>query len=206
MARNTRTFTDIDLNFIPSPLNLVMNDGIGTITCSTTSPTVTGIGTSFNTYSIVNGDLYVDSFTHVGKVKSIESSVSLTLYKNANITRVSYIFNYSIPADIVKRYDGDAVKASIRNLLLTSNYEKPFHPEIGTQISSLLFDLNTPMLSSVMEKMIRYTINNYEPRVELTGVSVDVSPDSNSVDVSIAFTILNTQTPQILNMVLERTR
>ena len=206
MTRNTRTFTDIDLNFIPSPLNLVMNDGIGTITCSTTSPTVTGIGTSFNTYSIVNGDLYVDSFTHVGKVKSIESSVSLTLYKNANITRVSYIFNYSIPADIVKRYDGDAVKASIRNLLLTSNYEKPFHPEIGTQISSLLFDLNTPMLSSVMEKMIRYTINNYEPRVELTGVSVDVSPDSNSVDVSIAFTILNTQTPQILNMVLERTR
>ena len=128
MTRNTRTFTDIDLNFIPSPLNLVMNDGIGTITCSTTSPTVTGIGTSFNTYSIVNGDIYVDSFTHVGKVKSIESSVSLTLYKNANITRVSYIFNYSIPADIVKRYDGDAVKASIRNLLLTSNYEKPFHP------------------------------------------------------------------------------
>lgn len=206
MARNTRTFTDIDLNFIPSPINLEINDGVGTITCSTTTSTVTGIGTDFSNYNIVNSNLYVDSLTYIGKVKSIESNTSLTLYKNAIITRVEYIFNYSSPSDIVKRYDEDSIKASIRNLLLTSNYERPFHPEIGTQISSLLFDLNSPMLSSSLEKMIRYTINNFEPRVELTEVLVMVAPDSNSVDVSVTFTILNTQTPQILSMVLERTR
>ena len=130
------------------------------------------------------------------------------LFRSANALHdyTGQEFKYSYGADIVKRYDEQAIKASVRNLILTSNYERPFHPEIGTQINSLLFEPATPMLSAVLERAIRTTINNFEPRVDLNDVQCVVNDDSNSVDVSIIFTILNTQTPQVLNLVLERTR
>ena len=113
---------------------------------------------------------------------------------------------HPVTGDINIRYDADAIKASVKNLVLTQNYERPFHSEIGSPMHSLLFDLATPLLTVTLQHVITDLITNHEPRVNLTMVQVDVSPDNNSVYVSIYFTILNTQSPITLDIILERTR
>ena len=205
MARNTRSFSDLDFNFIPSPQYIVENDGIGLLSSSTTSDILVGTNTVFSRYDMSQRSIHING-TFVGKVKAVIDNLHLQLYKNALANFTGQSFKYSNPADIVKRYDEQAIKSAVRNLILTSNYERPFHPEIGTQINSLLFEPATPMLSAVLERTIRTAINNFEPRVDLNDVQCVVNEDNNSVEVSIIFTILNTQTPQVLNLVLERTR
>ena len=205
MARNTRTFSDLDFNFAPSPVYLVENDGIGLITSDINSTILVGTNTTFSKYDMAQRNIHING-TFIGKVKTITDNTHLILYANATTNFTAQAFKYSYGSDVVKRYDEQAIKASVRNLILTSNYERPFHPEIGTQINALLFEPASPMLQAVLERAIRTTINNFEPRVDLTDVQVNVNGDSNTVDVSIIFTILNTQTPQVLNLVLERTR
>jgi len=205
MARNTRTFSDLDFNFIPSPQYIVENDGIGLLTSSTSSDILVGTNTVFSRYDMSQRSIFING-KFIGKVKAVIDNLHIKLYKNALVNFTAQAFKYSNPADIIKRYDEQAIKTAVRNLILTSNYERPFHPEIGTQINSLLFEPATPMLSAVLERTIRTAINNFEPRVDLNDVQCVVDEDSNSVDVSIIFTILNTQTPQVLNLVLERTR
>jgi hypothetical protein len=205
MARNTRTFSDIDLNFVPAPIYLVKNDGIGLLTCSTTSAIVTGTRTTFTTYNMVERNLWIGT-TFIGKVKSITSDTKLVLYHNANGSFSGQTYKYSYGADLVKKYDDQAIKTAVKNLILTNNYERPFHPEIGSQVNALLFEPATPLLKAVLEKTIRNTIENFEPRVNLTDVQVDVDGDNNRVNVTIDFRILNTQTAQTIELALERTR
>jgi phage baseplate assembly protein W len=113
---------------------------------------------------------------------------------------------HPVTKDVTIKTNEQAVKSSIRNLILTSNYERPFHPEIGSQINSLLFEPATPMLPIMLKKAIEFTIYNFEPRVSLTGVNVILSEDENSLDVNIEFVIINTSTPVGLALILYRTR
>jgi phage baseplate assembly protein W len=113
---------------------------------------------------------------------------------------------HPVTKDVTTKIDEQAIKASVRNLILTANYEKPFHPEIGSQIKSLLFEPATPILPILIEKAIHQTLDNFEPRVNLTKVTANLSEDTNSVYVTIEFTIVNTTAPQSINLVLTRTR
>lgn len=108
--------------------------------------------------------------------------------------------------DVTRKFDDNAIKQSVKNLILTSNYEKPFHPEIGSQVNSLLFEPFSPMIQAMMTEAIKNTINNYEPRVNLLNVIVNANPDNHSLNVSIIFKIVNTETPISVDLVLERTR
>ena len=108
--------------------------------------------------------------------------------------------------DVTRKFDDNAIKQSVKNLILTANYEKPFHPEIGSQVNSLLFEPFSPMIQAMMTEAIKNTINNYEPRVNLLNVVVGANPDNHSLNVSIIFKIVNTETPISVDLVLERTR
>lgn len=108
--------------------------------------------------------------------------------------------------DIAKKYDENAIKQSIKNLVMTNHYERPFHPEIGSQVTALLFEPYTPMLSSMVQRAIIQTIENFEPRVKLISVDVNMNPDNNTVYVSITFRIINTQVPLTVDFTLQRTR
>lgn len=204
MARNTRTFSDIDLNFGASPIGSQTTSGIGTISCSTSSPTVTGVGTYFDD-QYVSRTLYVGT-TLIGRVKSVTSATSLVLYANANSAYTNQSFSWTEGGDVVRKYDDNAIKASVRNLVLTSNFERPFHSEIGCQLRNLLFEPATPLTILRIQQTIAQTITNFEPRVNLVDVTARLSPDNNSVYVSIEYRIVNTQTPQVVNLILERTR
>lgn len=108
--------------------------------------------------------------------------------------------------DVSRKYDENAIKQSIKNIILTKNFERPFHSDIGSQISSLLFEPITPMITSVMKRTIINTIKAHEPRINVLDVSVLLSPDNNGVYVTITFTIVNTSTPVSVDLFLERTR
>lgn len=111
-----------------------------------------------------------------------------------------------VSKDISKKYDENAIKQSLKNIILTRNFERPFRSDVGSQISALLFEPLTPMLSSLIKKTIENTISAYEPRVMLLDVSVLLSPDNNGVYVTIVFSIINTSTPISVDLFLERTR
>lgn len=115
-------------------------------------------------------------------------------------------FMNPVSKDISRKYDENAIKQSIKNIIMTKNFERPFHSDIGSQISSLLFEPITPLLRASIKKTIVNTITTYEPRVNLLDVSVLLSPDNNGVYVTIVFTIVNTSTPVTVDLFLERTR
>lgn len=108
--------------------------------------------------------------------------------------------------DISKKYDENAIKQSVKNLVMTRHYERPFHPEIGSQVMGLLFENDSPMLQATLQRAIIYTIENFEPRVKLINVQVNMNPDNNSVYVSITFKIVNTERPITVDFTLQRTR
>jgi phage baseplate assembly protein W len=113
---------------------------------------------------------------------------------------------HPVTKDISRRYDENAVKTSLKNLILTRNFERPFHSEIGSPINALLFEPPSPMLNITLQRAIVDVVNNFEPRVDLLDVSVISSPDENSLYVTITFKIVNTQQPLTLDLTLERTR
>ena len=109
--------------------------------------------------------------------------------------------------DISKVTDVQAVKRSIRNLILTDHYEKPFHPEIGSGIRGILFELMSPLTANVLAKVVEDVIENYEPRAKLIGVTVYPDMDRNAYEVTIEFYVINTPTELVeLTVMLERLR
>jgi phage baseplate assembly protein W len=113
---------------------------------------------------------------------------------------------HPVTKDISRRYDENAIKASLKNLILTSNYERPFHSEIGSQVRALLFEPATPMTRVLLERSIEDLVTNFEPRVQLISVQANVSEDNNAVYIGVEFKIVNTERPLTLELVLERTR
>ena len=100
-------------------------------------------------------------------------------------------------ADISKITDIEAVKGSVRNLVLTNFYEKPFHPEIGSGVRDILFENMTPVTSVVLAKKIEDVIENFEPRARLIGVRALPNLDRNEYEVTIEFFVVNTPTELI---------
>lgn len=113
---------------------------------------------------------------------------------------------HPISRDIVKKYDEVAIKQSLKNLVMTLNYERPFHPEIGSQVMHLLFEPASPVTQNMLEAAIRDTINNFEPRINLLKVDVKFNNDNNTVYIVIIFKIINTEKPLMVDFTLQRTR
>ena len=110
-------------------------------------------------------------------------------------------------SDISKVTDIQAVKRSVRNLVLLNHYEKPFHPEIGSGIREMLFELMTPVTAIVLTRKIEDVIKNFEPRARLVGVSAFPDLDRNAYEVKIEFFVVNTPTELVdLTVMLERLR
>lgn len=127
--------------------------------------------------------------------------------KTRQFSDLSLLFtSHPVTADIVKKYDEEAIKASVKNLISTKNYERPFHPEIGCQVYSLLFENFTPVTKSIMKRTIFDTIEKFEPRVVVLDVILSDKSDSNSIDLDIIFRIINSDKPITLKTAISRVR
>lgn len=108
--------------------------------------------------------------------------------------------------DIALLLDEEAVKESLKNLLLTDRGERLFQPEVGSDIRASLFENNTPSALVILKQQVIDTINNFETRVTLIDVAVQSEYDQNRVVIVIQFFIKNKETPVTLSLFLQRTR
>ena len=109
--------------------------------------------------------------------------------------------------DINKVNDIQAVKRSVRNLVLLNHYEKPFHPEIGSGVRDVLFENMTPTTSHILTRKIEMVIENFEPRARLISVTASPNLDRNEYECTITFYVVNAPTELVdLTVFLERLR
>jgi phage baseplate assembly protein W len=108
--------------------------------------------------------------------------------------------------DILTRKNVDAVKASIQNLILTKNYERPFHPEIGSQVSALMFENFIPSTIVAIERSIRNTIEKFEPRANILNVQIVDNSDLNAIDIEVTFRLNNVALPVTVTTTISRVR
>lgn len=118
-------------------------------------------------------------------------------------------FNFTrhpISNDITRKTDNEAIKISLKNLIRTSFYERPFNSSIGSSVYKLLFEPTSPIVAVMMKRAVEQVITNFEPRVQLQNITVTMQHELNAMLVQIEYTILGTQALQTFNMILERTR
>lgn len=111
-----------------------------------------------------------------------------------------------VVGDVALSFDQQAVIRSIRNLLLTKHFERPFNPQLGSNLDALLFENVGPITTNLLENEIRTTISNYEPRATLKEIVVSPMPDENAYNVTISFYIENATIPTTVTLLLERNR
>ena len=111
-----------------------------------------------------------------------------------------------ITGDVNPIRDTEAIKSSVKNLIMTNFQERPFQPEIGSGIRGLLFELADPITMHDIEMAITRTIENFEPRVILQDVKITDDVDNNAYEVSITFQVIATEQVGTATIILERLR
>tara|TARA_R100001460_G_scaffold19008_2_gene39939 strand:+ start:741 stop:1166 length:426 start_codon:yes stop_codon:yes gene_type:complete len=113
---------------------------------------------------------------------------------------------HPVTNDVVAIEDVNAVKRSVRNLINTQFYERPFHPELGCGVRDMLFENYTPMTGIFMRRKIEEVLRNYEPRANLSSIQVNEQMDRNAIDVVVNFYVLNLPNPVSVTTTLQRIR
>ena len=134
---------------------------------------------------------------------------SINKSKKATRTYVDLDLDFTrhpVTNDVVKITDVDAVKRSVKNLINTQFYERPFHPELGCGVRDMLFENYTPMTGIFMRRKIEEVLSNYEPRASLSSIQVNEQMDRNAIDVVVNFYVLNLPNPVSVTTTLQRIR
>ena len=112
----------------------------------------------------------------------------------------------TVTNDVNKLTDVEAVKRSVRNLINTNHFERPFHPEIGGNVRALLFENMTPLTALNLQRKIEEVLNNFEPRAKITQILADTDIDRYGYKLEIKFYVIGVQNPITVETFLERLR
>ena len=118
--------------------------------------------------------------------------VSVGLLKNPFTNDVSSVNN------------DNAIKQAIKNLILTTPGEKPFQPTVGSKVMDMLFEPLDPFTADAVKDEIINTVNQYEPRVELTKVDVTAIPEGNKLNITLEYRIVGLPIVETIEFVLQR--
>ena len=129
----------------------------------------------------------------------------------ASLTRIYSDIDFTftkkpVTNDVALSFDTQAVIRSVRNLLLTRHYERPFNPDLGSNIDAMLFEIVSPLTATSLEREIQNVIENYEPRARVDSIVVSAQPDNNAYNATITFYIENATLPTTVTLLLERNR
>lgn len=125
-----------------------------------------------------------------------KKTIYADLFTNFDINPVS--------DDIAVKTNENAVKQSLKNLILTDRGERPFQPKLGGNIRAMLFENVDAQTMLVMKEQIRQTIETYEPRCSVIDILVSPSVDRNAIAITIVFAVINRQEPVSLELILDR--
>ena len=134
-----------------------------------------------------------------------QSSKTTFVYRDISL----YFTPNPVSGDVTQVTDVQDIKRSVRNLVMTNRFEKPFHPEIASHVRDLLFERFTPITFNLLRNRIETVLANYEPRVSVTDVEIDDTGeaiDGNELNVRIHFTLKNDPQIQSVDILLERVR
>ena len=143
------------------------------------------------------------------KAFSIEDgnlSASIVTTRSKKYTNIDLTFTAKPSGDVYKKFDAAAVKQSVKNLLLTSRYEKPFQPNFGANLNSALFALDTDYDPDYIQDLIADAIEKYEPRARVLEISLNLEPETNALDATIVFQVVNTSEVVSVDVSLTRLR
>ena len=108
--------------------------------------------------------------------------------------------------DVNRLTDVEAVKRSVRNLINTNHFERPFHPEIGGNVRALLFEPMTPLTALNLQRKVEEVLVNFEPRIKLVQIVARPNIDANAYNLTISFYVIGTTQPVTVETFLERLR
>jgi len=129
-------------------------------------------------------------------------SLETRIYKDLDLNFRAH----PITKDVVKRTGNASIVGALRNLILTNNYEKPFQPNFGSRVRSLLFEDVSFITANLLQSEIQETIQRFEPRVSVDAIRVQANPEQNRYDITLKFFINNLQAPVTVNFFLEKVR
>ena len=132
--------------------------------------------------------------------KSILTTQKRT-YKDIDLS-----FAKKTTGEIFKKTDAAAVKQAVKNVLLTSRLEKPFNPDFGAGLNRFLFDLNTNFDRFEIEDAIVSTLARTEPRARVIDIDPVILPDDYTVNITVKFRVLSTDTIEQVTVSLTRLR
>ena len=128
-------------------------------------------------------------------------------YPNTFAADLDINFERNVFSNDVNLLEGEAaIKRAVKSLILLKPNEKPFHPEIDSGVSGLLFENASPIVIMELKSRIKTAITRYEPRIDSVLIDVKFDYDTNSMVVKINYTIRNIKKVFTTSVVLERTR
>jgi len=113
---------------------------------------------------------------------------------------------HPLTGDIITAVNIEAIKKSLRNLVMTNLYDVPFNPNKGTPLNGSLFENFTPLTSEFLKAKINEMVDLYEPRVEIQKIKIFQRDDQNSLEVTIYFKIIELNRLEDITIFVERTR
>lgn len=113
---------------------------------------------------------------------------------------------HPVKKDIGRHINEKAIFNSLKNLVSTNFYERPFQPDLGSAVRAVLFEPVDSVSGAAIERRLIDVINNYEPRVSIESISAIPDPDQNGYKVTMTFYIINLSNPITINFFLERIR
>ena len=145
----------------------------------------------------------------VTKAFSVEDgnqNSSLLTSRIVKYSDIDLLFAKKISGDIFKKVDASAVKQSVKTIVRTGRLEKPFQPEFGSNLGSMLFELADNGLEDEVEERITESIRVYEPRAREVSTKVIAQPDQNSLSVTVQFKVGSMSEPELINTTIARLR
>ena len=123
-------------------------------------------------------------------------------YKDLDLDFVAH----PVTGDIVQLKNKDAIKQSLRNLIMMGKFDKPFQPNINSKIRKLLFEPDSPLTRVEIRKSIYDVVRRYEPRIQLLDIRVLQNVRKNAYDLTIEYQIVNQPSVETVSILLERLR
>lgn len=133
------------------------------------------------------------------------SMVELKVQKKKFVDLDFGFSRHPVSGDVSKRINESAIVAAVKNLVMTRRYDRPFHPELSSQVHDMLFEQLTEDTAATLKRTIYYVIQNFEPRVDVLLIDVEDSPDYSEIKVTIVFKLIGAVDTVKTQFYLERT-
>jgi phage baseplate assembly protein W len=125
----------------------------------------------------------IETSAHIDSQGINISNKTIKIWKDLNLN----FTKHPLTGDISRVFDVEAIKRSVKNLIMTNRGSRPFQPWLGSDISSMLFEPMDMITTSRVESEIEQLLTNFEPRVSLISIDVSQDYDHNRTHIRIAF-------------------